>query len=121
MRRARRFAGRMRQSFTIERLGAMSGAYVSGSESWSTLVTFRGQLRTRRGPGVGEVELADAMRTVNMVEIHAHYSAALAGAREADRLVDSRTGDVYDIRHIDNVDGLNRLIVITAEKGRPNG
>lgn len=122
MRRPRLRTGELRESYRIERLSAHASGYVSGQdESWSTLISFRGKLTTLRGTSQGEQELADTLRTINTVEIVAHYNSVLASVTENDRLVDVRSGAIHNIKHVDNPDGRRELIYITAEKGRPNG
>lgn len=122
MRRPRLRTGELREKYTAQRLSDHSSGYTSGQEEdWAELTTFRAKLTTSRGVRDGEQELADTLRTINTVELVAHYNSTLASLTENDRLVDARSGAILNIRHVDNPDGRKELIYIAAEKGRPNG
>lgn len=123
-RRPRIRSGAYRDRYRLESLAAASGAYVSGDETWSEVSTFRAETKTLNGTGrgsSGETENAGVLQSINTLQIVTHYSAALAGASEDDRLVDVRTGKILNIRHIDDPDRRKEVIWITAEEGRPNG
>lgn len=122
-RRPRPRAGSYRDKYRIERLDAISGGYTSGAEDWTTLVEFRAETKTRRGTGFGqgEQELADALQTINTLEIVTGYSATLASVTPNDRLINVRTGKISNIKHVDDPDRRRETIYITAEEGRPNG
>lgn len=112
--------GQMRERFRFERLGAHTNGYISGDEEWGALYTCNAQKKTMRGSGDGEQEIAGALASINLVEIRTHYTNVLATLTARDRVIDQRTGETYNILHTDNPDGLKRMIVITAERGRAN-
>ncbi len=114
-------AGDMRDRVIIERLDATGSGYSSGSEGWSILHTCRAQIMTVDGPGDGEQVIADALRSINLVQIRVHNANAISDLSANDRILNARTNEVYNVTKVTDPDLKGRILVIDAERNRPHG
>jgi head-tail adaptor len=111
----------MRDRVRFDQLLQASGGYSSGSEAWEALATCAAYIKTINGPGDGEQVIADALRGINLIEIHVRKSTALQNLSSNDRVLNLRSGETYNVTKVTDPDFRGNILVIEAERNRPHG
>jgi len=112
-------AGLLRERVRFERRATADDGYGNKVDAWELLTgPVAARIKPLRG---GETVLAQRLESVVTVEITVRSSAATRGVNEADRIVDARTGEGYNIRAVVNADERGRYLVFTATHGDVSG
>lgn len=85
----------MRFRVRFERRAADANGDLIGA--WRTLFETRARLQNIRG---GETVMAERLEGNQPVIITIHWQSAAASLTTADRVVDARSGQIYDIKNI---------------------
>jgi|GEM_PF-3345928 len=108
-------AGRFKDRITFQRRATASGLYQADGQSWSDVAT---DVAAWIKPLSGKEELiAERLQGVHAAVITVRDEAALASISTAWRILDTRTSDVFDIKHIAKNDFHDRFLTITCEAG----
>lgn len=113
--------GRFRESVNFQRRSTASDGYGNQVASWADmagLVGFPARIAPMRG---GEDVIASKLQANGLVEIKVNSCVAIRGVTATDRIVDTRTGEVYNIRYIENKDERNRYVTFVCEYGVADG
>ena len=112
-------AGELRESVFFERRENVSDGYgntVSGD--FARLYPPSGGVPAKIMPmRGGETVLAQRLAGTAMYEITVGNDSGLAGLLPSDRVVDARSGEIYNIRVHVNPDMRGRFIALTCERG----
>ena len=108
-------SGELRSRVRIEARGASQSKYSSGAEPFSAIAADRpAKIAPLKG---GEEVIAGRLQGVSVYEITVRDEAAFAAASTAWRIVDERTGEIFNIKHTANHDQRGRWRVFTCEAG----
>lgn len=112
-------AGQLRERVRFERRVETEGDGLGNFESvWSPIVTTWAKIAPAKGT---ETVLASKLQGVQPVEITVRRTNLLGVGPErltaGDRAVNDRSGEVYNIRAVDNRDMRKKYLVVTAEAG----
>lgn len=116
-------AGRLNSRVRIERRAATSDIYGNTQGAWQSLIAGEpAEIRPIRAASPG-VEIVDAASIVaaGLVEILVRYSSRTLQIRVSDRLVNTRTGEAFNIRAIENPDMRGKYLRLLCQAGVANG
>lgn len=112
-------AGQLRHSIRFERRRTENDGMGNMVGSWRTLVSgVRAKVANTRG---GEDVRAARLTGISTFDIVVRSSDALRDVTTADRIVDERTGQSFNIQWIGNLDEKDRWLTITCLAGGVDG
>lgn len=116
-------AGALRESVTFQRpgTGAGDGAgnYGTAFANITDLVGLPAQLKPLRQ---GEVALAEGVQGRVLYEVTLRHTAAAAGIRVGDRMLDARTGVTFNVKSPPtNPDMKDKYVKVLVEQGGADG
>lgn len=116
-------AGRLRERVTFQRLDENAGDGRGNFGNEFVDIPGAKKIAANMKPIRGtEVTLAEGIQGRILYEIEVRYSAALAGILVADRMVDTKTGRVMNVKAPPiNPDQRRRALIILVEWGGANG
>lgn len=107
-------AGDLRQSVRFERRIDVSDGIGGVTSSWTPLATVPAKVAPMKG---GESVRAARLAGVSNVEITVRSDTTSRSVTPADRAVDARSGQTYNIKWTGNLDERGRFITIIVEAG----
>lgn len=107
-------AGKLRERVTFSQRAVTSDGYGNASGDWADEFTVSARIRPRLG---GEEVMASRLQGRNLATITVRYSTDTAEITTDWRAVDARTGDIWNIRSIENPDERKRYLDLLCEKG----
>jgi SPP1 family predicted phage head-tail adaptor len=109
-------AGRLRHLVRLERPAKQNDGYGNVENGWQEIQTLSAEIKPMRG---SETVEAGKLEGRLAYEILIRWNATLGDGRlsNADRAVNARTGEVYNIRTVENRDMKRQWLTITAEAG----
>lgn len=116
-------AGALRESVTFQRPGAGAGDgagnYATAFANLTDLVAVPAQVKPIRQ---GEVALAEGVQGRVLFEVTLRHTAATAGIRVGDRMVDARSGATFNVKSPPtNPDMHRKYIKVMVEQGGADG
>lgn len=116
-------AGRLNRRVTIERRGTTPDDYGNVQSGWSALLSSEpAEIRPIRASSASaETVDAGAMVAVGLVEILVRYSSATAEIRTTDRLKNLRSGEIFNIRAIEQPDMRGKFLRLVCQAGVADG
>ena len=107
-------AGELRERVTFSERALTSDGYGNSLGDWADQFTVAARIRPRLG---GEEVMAARLSGRNLATITVRYSSDTAEITTDWRAVDTRTGDVWNVRSVVNPDERKRYIDVLAERG----
>lgn len=116
-------AGALRESVTFQRAGAGAGTtlrnQLSAFADIADLVAIPAQIKPMRQ---SEVVLAEGVKGRVLSEVTIRHTAAAAGIRVGDRMLDARSGATFNVKSPPtNPDMHRRYLKILVEQGGADG
>jgi len=112
-------AGLLRERVRFERRVNSLDGYGNTVSSWNQLVgPVAARIKPLRG---GEKVMAQRLESVVTVEITVRKSSDTIQVTEADRAIDVRSGDEFNIKAVVNPDERGRYLTFTATRGDVSG
>jgi head-tail adaptor len=112
-------AGQLRERVRFERrYAAADDGYGNTVGAWSFLMA----MRARIDPGAGREDVLSAkLAGLQIWTITVRWCQASKGLRPADRAINERTGEIYNIVSAANEDERRRYISMTCQSGGASG
>lgn len=127
-------AGRMRERVAFERRSDLShgqgaghgqpfandgyGNRIGGWQVLTGLSSYPARISPLRG---GEDVIAEKLQGTGLVEIKVRSCVAMRAVKPTDRVRDTRTDQIYNIRYIENKDERDKYVTLTCEYGVADG
>lgn len=110
-------AGELRERVRFERR-KQTGDDGYGNVQYAWL-KVAGPMGARIEPGGGNAEsvLADQLAAIGTYKITVHWSNETSGLDEGDRVIDERSGAIFNIRSVTNPDERRRFLSVIADRG----
>ncbi|WP_374274439.1 head-tail adaptor protein [Brevundimonas sp.] len=106
-------SGDLRGRVDVQRKANADDGYGNKRGAWATIHQgIPAKIAIMKGK---EEVRAQRLASVSAVEIHVRATPITEAILPSDRLINARTGRAYDIRHIGDLEGLGRSLLITAE------
>lgn len=107
-------SGALRDRVNVERNSPVSDGYGNTVGGWGTL--YAGVPASVLPMKGGEVVRMSRVESSGAVEIWMRSSSETRSITPSDRLINSATGAIYEIRHIADLTGRNRDLLFTCEE-----
>lgn len=114
-------AGRMRERVAFERRTDTDDGYGNKVGAWAVLTglaSYPARVSPLRG---GEDVTASKLEANGLVEIKVRSCIAMRAVKATDRVRDTRTQQIYNIRYIENKDERDKYITLMCEYGVADG
>jgi hypothetical protein len=116
-------AGQLRESVTFQRLGSGAGSTLRNQltdfANIADLISLPAQIKPLRQ---GEVVLAEGVQGRVLFEVTLRHTAATAGIRVGDRMVDARSGATFNVKSPPtNPDMRTKYTKVMVEQGGADG